>query len=73
MNKNTKILLTIGILSVGGYLLYRSFRSNKSSLVGADGINYAARAKAIKSGRYWEDRDGNLWDVRDYPKPKNIK
>lgn len=70
--KKTKIFLTIAIVSIGGFLLYRSYKSNKSFL-GADGaINYAAREKAIKSGKYWEDKDGNLWDVRDYPKPKNI-
>lgn len=59
MNK-TQIILTVAVISVGGYLLYRSFK--KKAFVGADGvINYAAREKALKSGKFREDEKGNIY------------
>jgi len=69
MNRNTKIVLAIAVLGVGGFLLYKNWKRTKTNMIGIDGINYEARAKAIKSGRYWEDKDGNLFDSRIYPKP----
>jgi len=68
MNK-TKIILAVAIVGVGGFLLYRNWKTNKNTIGVDGGINYEARAKAIKSGRYWEDKDGNLFDSRIYPKP----
>ena len=69
MNKKTKIALAVAVLGIGGFLFYKNWKSTKTNMIGVDGgINYEARARAIKSGRYWEDKDGNLFDSRVFPK-----
>lgn len=37
MNKQTKIALSIAVLGVGGYLLYKNFTANKKSYTGQAG------------------------------------
>jgi hypothetical protein len=68
MNKKTKIALALGIVGIGGYLLWKSKQTAKKSFMSYDGLGLGAGGPVPQDPESMKGAPGKLMKV-----PKNRK
>jgi hypothetical protein len=68
MNKKTKIALALGIVGIGGYLLWKSKQTAKVSFMSYDGLGLGAGGPAPQDPESMKGAPGKLMKV---PTPKS--